>query len=243
MEKPNKHPADEVPEAKAVYAASLRSYIDANHIPEEALHDWLDVFFRNEAVPDNNIVWSRGVQSFAQYLTTEELASGFEHAQWRATIWNGLRVMVEISSSLSDSESSKDVAERHEKLQGYYAHKELFEEKEIRARLLDSFSQSATELNYRYMVNAKDVGWNIDDYELEDALVFSDNDVYVPMLGLTWGLRAYEPEVPLSAYVGTIGLEDYITDCQTNTLYNEDLWNLVEQAAPNPQPSQYLHDC
>ena len=240
MEKPNKNPTDEQPDAKAVYEARLNGRIESDNLSEEALPLWLDGLFRYEAVPDNNIVWARAVQSLAGYLTTVQLAQGFAHTQWRATTWENMRVMIEIQTSLIDDEVSSAALDHHKKLQEYYAHKELFEEADLRAQLLHSFSQSALMLSYRYFFHSEDIGRSIDDYELDDALLFNGDELYVQCSALTYGLRAYEADVPLGEYTSAGLFEDFITDCQANTLFNEHLWDSIEEAAPNPIPTPYL---
>lgn len=231
----------EVPDYKSSYVERLRQQITHHDIPQDALHDWLDVYFRNEAVPDNNIAWAAAVRNIAQYFSTAELAEGFAQAQWRAMTWGESRIVVKISTSVHETDIKDPVVDEHALLKRYFQqHRDLFEESELRARLLQVFYAGATQIEYEYFVHADDLRREPDEFELEDAVEFDGTEVYVPSPGLTTGIRAIKPSTTLPETLLIPHAIEAIAETQTNTLYNEDLWSRIDTAAPLKAPMLYM---
>ncbi len=244
MEQPIGSPDDsfelftEEPDLKSSLLSNLMTRLNDNEIPSDAVIDWLDVVFRNEVVPDNNIVWALAVRNFSEHLTTEQLAEGFEHTQWRAALFEGQRFAIKISTSLLESDNSRQINLMRESLKNAHM-MDLYEADELRAKLLKVFQMGATLVEYEYFVNADDIDRTIDDFEKIDIVLF-DTDEYVRTFGQTSGICVFYPDVSITEYFGVDDYAEFITTCQVNVKFNESLWDDIENSPVMDDPVERM---
>jgi hypothetical protein len=95
------------------------------------------------------------------------------------------------------------------------------------------------QLQYEYFVHQDDLGRLPDLPDLEDAVVFGKGNVYIPTSGNTIGIRPFNPDITVSEYRVGMPTNEFIAEIQTNTLYNEYLWDGIETVTPSNKPLPY----
>jgi hypothetical protein len=226
-------------DAKSAYVMGLRQEIEDKKIPIDALDDWLDVKFRNEAAVDNNIVWGRAIRAFTEGIATVDLASNPTLSRWHSINDGNTRFAIKVTSQLEATDwAVADVVGLYQKLQKYYSMPDLFEEVDLRRRIQECFYGGLVRLEYEYYVHQDDLGRLPDMPDLEDAVTFAGTETYIPTSGYTIGLRPFNPELPLAHYQTEMQPSEFIAEVQTNTLYNESLWDSIQggKKLSNPMP-------
>jgi hypothetical protein len=240
MEKPNNTPGEKRgaftsdSETATELLSRLNNRLVNDDISPDVMPEWLDNVFRYEAVPDNNIIWGRTIRDIAQYISTADMADSFAQSQWRCVTWGDMRVVVQISTVVDENFEHVD-AER-QRLQRYFD-SGLMEEPDIRGQLWNAFIGGVSAVTYQYFVHADDIGRPATEGQIKQGYVFADGSNYVKGIGTTEGIRVLSPDVSIAEYEEAGSqYQDFIAKCQANTLFNESLWNDLEQVAPIPAP-------